>query len=255
MPLFSSETILSSLKVGDWNLPIVRTTRKGSIALKTRAEQTVVLVPKHLSDKRLQQLLKMHQTWIVQALTRLQLRQQETPKVLPFLGRQGDEIELLGERYLLIIRQDRQVEPGRVELVGGECHVFLDSSLPESKHMSSACQAIERFMFAQARRYLEPALEAYASQIGVSVKSMTIKGYKSRWGSCYSDGRIQFNWRLMQAPDWVIDYVVVHELCHRIHANHSTNFWALVAAHYPKTADAKRYLKQHGGRWIQFLQS
>ncbi|MCF6345251.1 MAG: M48 family metallopeptidase [Thiomicrorhabdus sp.] len=85
-------------------------------------------------------------------------------------------------------------------------------------------------------------------------RELLVKGYKSRWGSCCSDGRLQFNWRLWQAPDWVIDYVIVHELCHRVYPNHSKAFWALVMQHYPKTNEAKRMIKQQGKRWIKFLE-
>jgi hypothetical protein len=110
-------------------------------------------------------------------------------------------------------------------------------------------------MVCALKKYLASKLEQYTKQIGVTHQSVTVKGYKSRWGSCSSDGRLQFNWRLMQAPRWVIDYVMVHELCHIIHPNHSREFWALVQKHCPKRDEAKRYFKQHGSMWIQFLQA
>lgn len=82
--------------------------------------------------------------------------------------------------------------------------------------------------------------------IGVQPTAIIVKTYKARWGSCYSDGRISFNWKLIMAATWVIDYVVVHELCHLIHHNHSANFWRLVEQYYPSYKQAKEWLKQNG---------
>ncbi|CAN8141022.1 conserved hypothetical protein [uncultured Thiomicrorhabdus sp.] len=64
---------------------------------------------------------------------------------------------------------------------------------------------------------------------------------------------MQFNWKLLQAPKWVVDYVIVHELAHLVHPNHSRDFWNLVQQHYPETLKAKVYLKQSGNQMMQFL--
>jgi len=258
----AAQTVLIAYQVEDRSLPIVRTTRKNSIALKTRAEGVVLLVPKGLSNKRLQNLLAAQHGWIEQSLKRLEQRRQNRSSVPVFNGSEGQVFEFLGERLrvaTVFSEHGRSIQSAEVVIEDGQCLVRLDSSsevIEDSNRGNQAvCVAIESFMKKQALEYLQLKLDVYAQQIGVTFKSVTIKGYKSRWGSCYSDGRIQFNWRLMQAPTWVIDYVVVHELCHLIHANHSKAFWDLVALHYPQTAAAKVVIKQRGSEWIQLLQS
>lgn len=77
------------------------------------------------------------------------------------------------------------------------------------------------------------------------MKRITIRDQKTRWGSCYETGTISFNWRLMLAPPEVLDYVVVHELCHLTHMNHSKEFWAKVAEVDPEYKEHIAYLKQN----------
>jgi predicted metal-dependent hydrolase len=74
---------------------------------------------------------------------------------------------------------------------------------------------------------------------------MQVRAQRTRWGSCSRRGGLSFNWRLVQAPPEVLDYVVVHELAHIVHPNHSTAFWMLVHAHCPDYPAHKRWLRRH----------
>ena len=267
MSLFSrlkakAQPDLHHFQVGDQTLPIVRTTRKKSIALKNRPTGVAILVPKHFSNKRLQALLKGHYGWIQQTLKTLASRSPTHEAQSLFQGKQGDVLEFFGTPRTLRVEHAAAASSlalSQVQIDEDSCVLWLDRDklstplLTDDESATQACQQIQAFMQVQAVAYLEPKLAHYAQQIGVQPKSLTVKGYKSRWGSCYADGRIQFNWRLMQAPSWVIDYVVVHELCHLVHANHSKAFWDLVNLHYPQTPEAKLVFKTHGARWIQLL--
>ncbi|MGM0541165.1 MAG: M48 family metallopeptidase [Pseudomonadota bacterium] len=246
-------------QVGHQSLPIVRTSRKKSIALKKRPAGVAILVPKYFSNKRLLALLTGHYEWLQKTLKALELRPSYQSMSL-FQGREGDMLEFLGVQMVFRIQhKETSAHKSVAEVVIEEkiCSLYWDEidygKLSVDACATQACQNIQAFMQTQAVAYLKPRLAYYAQQIGVEPKSLTVKGYKSRWGSCYTDGRIQFNWRLMQAPSWVIDYVVVHELCHLVHANHSKAFWDLVNLHYPQTPEAKRVIKTHGARWIQLL--
>ena len=86
----------------------------------------------------------------------------------------------------------------------------------------------------------------WAEKVGVSYGRISIRHQKSRWGSCSSKGNLNFNCLLMLAPDSVRDYVVVHELCHRKHMNHSPEFWQAVEQAIPEWRSAKIWLKQNG---------
>jgi len=81
---------------------------------------------------------------------------------------------------------------------------------------------------------------------GSYTSSVDVKSYRSRWGSCHKDGRVYFNWRIIMAPHSVVDYVVVHELCHLVYHNHSAAYWKLVEHSYSDFRNAKTWLKMNG---------
>lgn len=106
--------------------------------------------------------------------------------------------------------------------------------------------AVERWLRARATRELPPRLQALAAARGIVVPRVSIRDQRSRWGSCSPAGTITLNWRLVQAPPFVREYVLIHELMHRKQMNHSRRFWRLVAAHCPRFADARRWLSGEG---------
>lgn len=97
-----------------------------------------------------------------------------------------------------------------------------------------------------ARKVIPERVEYYARLMGLSYNRVTIKCLKSRWGSCSSKGNLNFNCLLMMVPGEVMDYVVVHELCHIKQMNHSRKFWAEVAKVLPMYRIQRRWLKEHG---------
>jgi len=105
---------------------------------------------------------------------------------------------------------------------------------------------VSRFLKAEARRDLENSVAVHCDRLGVEARRVTIKDTRSRWGSCTSDGRLAFSWRLILAPVPVLDYVAAHECAHLIEMNHSERFWALVRRTYGDHAPARRWLKRNG---------
>ena len=85
-----------------------------------------------------------------------------------------------------------------------------------------------------------------AEQIGVSPSGISVRNFKSRWGSCDSRGQLLFNWDIIKAPHAIADYVVVHELCHLVHPNHSKDFWALVGRFDAAFQEHRDWLKRMG---------
>ena len=127
----------------------------------------------------------------------------------------------------------------------------------------SVCLAADIFRVATLDRDLRPTLEAQfarrarielpgrtwelAAETGVDVKQVTVRNQRSRWGSCSAGGTISLNWRLVQTPDLVRDYIILHELMHLREMNHSDRFWARVAEVCPWWREAERWLKRNGG--------
>ena len=98
----------------------------------------------------------------------------------------------------------------------------------------------------QARKDITTIAHAYAQKMGGNIKRISIRDTTSRWGSCSSDGALSFSWRLILAPEFVLDYVCAHEVAHLLEMNHSSRFWAHVENHCPHSQQAKKWLKANG---------
>lgn len=105
----------------------------------------------------------------------------------------------------------------------------------------------------KARNHLASLTEYWAEKIGVSYGRISIRGQKTRWGSCSSKGNLNYNYLLILCPDDVIEYVVIHELCHRIYMNHSKRFWEKIEEFCPNYRQARKWLKQNGNSLIARL--
>lgn len=101
-----------------------------------------------------------------------------------------------------------------------------------------------------AKQYIYERVEYYLPLIGGHYSSIRIGDQKTRWGSCSSNKTLSFSWRLMLAPPRVLDYVVIHELCHLTHMDHSKDFWALVASVDPDYKEHRQWLKENGDKLL-----
>ena len=104
---------------------------------------------------------------------------------------------------------------------------------------------------AKAKEVIPPKVEAYAKKIGVTYNRITIRCQRTRWGSCSSNGNLNFNCLLVLLPDEVIDSVIVHELCHRKYMNHSVNFYAELSKYFPDFKRCDKWLKENGNKLIR----
>ena len=105
----------------------------------------------------------------------------------------------------------------------------------------------------EARERLTELTEYWAGRMGISYGRISIRGQKTRWGSCSSKGNLNYNYLLVLCPDEVAEYVVIHELCHRIHMNHSKRFWEKIEEFCPNYRQARKWLKQNGNSLIARL--
>ena len=123
--------------------------------------------------------------------------------------------------------------------------------IPASDLTDTQRAALEKRYIAAAKEYF-PKRAAYFQQFtGGTYSRISIRGQKTRWGSCSAKGTLSFNWRLMLAPPAVLDYVVVHELCHLSHMDHSDSFWKKVESVYPDYRTARKWLKDHGHELVR----
>lgn len=113
-----------------------------------------------------------------------------------------------------------------------------------------ASPAIERYYRRMAKIEIEPRLDAAVKALGTTYKSVRIAGQRTRWGSCTSAGVMSFNWRLLLAPEYVLDYVVWHEACHLLVLDHSPRYWALLESHVPDYRKASAWLRKNGATLV-----
>jgi len=132
-------------------------------------------------------------------------------------------------------------EAASVMMRDGELCVFAADVSRESVRA-----ALIAWYSQEALRELEAAVNRYAPKVGIAPVRVTVRDMRSRWGSCSSKGNLSFNWKLVMAPEVILRYVAVHELCHLVELNHSQDFWELVASAMPDYAAHRDWLKANG---------
>jgi predicted metal-dependent hydrolase len=110
--------------------------------------------------------------------------------------------------------------------------------------------AIERFYRCAARAEIAPRLDAATAAVGARYSGLSIRGQRSRWASCSASGAMSFNWRLLLAPERVLDYVVWHEVCHLEIRDHSPRFWALLGSRFPGWREQRTWLRRNGATLV-----
>ena len=141
--------------------------------------------------------------------------------------------------------------PRRLRLEKGTRESFLKETewvlfCPDPENARQVRDRARSFLAEMALARIRERLEVYAPRIGVSYGRVTVRNQRTRWGSCSAKGNLNFNWRLILAPEKCLEYVVIHELCHRREFNHSARFWDLVQRQMRDYQVWKDYLKKNG---------
>jgi len=140
--------------------------------------------------------------------------------------------------------------PCEITLEGRGRRAYLADGTPQILHVPGAPETIgarvERFLRKSAKDDLSEAVIRYCDILGVEARKVTIKDTRSRWGSCTSDGRLAFSWRLIMAPTEVLEYVAAHECAHLLEMNHSAAFWAHVGKCRPTWKAERNWLRKNG---------
>ncbi len=129
----------------------------------------------------------------------------------------------------------------------------VDDMLRLAKHHveeTSIKRALETLYRRNARQRFERRADHFAAQMGLEYEQIEVRNQRTKWGSCSSNGTLGLNWRLLMAPPEILDYVVVHELAHLREANHSAEFWALVAEHDPEYEAHSEWLTENSARLV-----
>ncbi len=199
----------------------------------------VASFPPWVSQAQVLQTIELNAEWV---LAQTQRHAHIPASVLNPLG-PGAKLWYRGQHLKLLIFPSQKTR-AKIERVGSQLYCCLPQGRTESLP-----RYLEKWYRQETQRLIAKKLPSLAAVISEKPYSFKVRTHKSRWGSCAADGRLSFNWKLSMMPDFVLDYVMVHELVHLEEFNHSRTFWDKVVAHYPQYKEAKRWLKQNS-RWL-----
>jgi predicted metal-dependent hydrolase len=211
--------------------------RRMTLRVSTATRDIVLTVPEHAELGAAIRFADAHGAWIATRLARV-------PERVAFV--QGAVIPLRGVPHRIV--HWSTVRGATAAANGPEGEAIL-AVAGEPPHVA---RRVKEFLQREARRDLGAAVSGYAEALGVPARRITVRDTKSRWGSCSASGNLNFSWRLILAPPFVLDYLAAHEVAHLKEMNHSHRFWRTVHKLCPRTEDAERWLKRHGAELHKF---
>ena len=211
---------------------IRRSTRARRVRIRVDPDASIeVVLPARAPQREAALAVKELRPWIDRRIAEAnaaRTRLQSPPGTVPFLGAQ--------------LRLHSDEGRTRAHRKGEHLHV-------PAERIAQA-EALERWYRAQARAQIAPRLDQATQHLGRPYTKLTIRNQRTRWGSCSTTGAMSFNWRLLLAPEPVLDYVIWHEACHLVVMDHSRRFWALVERHVPGYREPRRWLRQNGSALV-----
>ena len=208
---------------------IIRTRRKTLAITIDAFGRLIVRAPYRYDEQRIFAFIQEKEAWIL----RKKAEKQGAGIELPPENLHGYSLLLLGRKCKLYV-----TETSLVRYDGETSSLYLPAKNPKER--------LIKWLKNNAKRILSEATENVAKQMGVAYKSVAINSARGRWGSCSHENAIHYSFRLIYAPKEVVEYVVVHELAHTKHKNHSKAFWQEVEKYVPDWKDKRRWLKVHG---------
>ncbi len=206
--------------------------QRRTVGLKITENGLVIHAPKRISQSQLESIIVLKADWIRKKLETL------IENKLPAMQWQhGETLLFMGNTISLAVEHD--IRSKAVEYEPG----VLQLAMPNHLDPTLIARKVIQWYKKQALVDFTRRLEIFSSKLGVSFTSFNLSNAGSRWGSCNSRKEIRLNWRLLQAPPHIINYVVCHELAHLKEMNHSAKFWATVASIYPDYKLAEKELK------------
>lgn len=221
------------------SVEVVRSRKRKTASIQVNDGLIKAIVPEQLPALTIAEIIRKRASWI-----RRKLHEQSlvvVPSKKEFVS--GESITYLGRDYRLKV--SRGIERG-ITLQGKYLEVKVSADADEA----SIRKVVVNWYKRQAQRRLAEKSNRYAKIMRVAPNSISVKDYKARWGSCSTKGDISFNWRIIMAPHHIVDYVVIHELCHLKHHNHSPDYWRAVRREYPDYEASRQWLKYNANQLI-----
>ncbi|NOU34190.1 MAG: M48 family metallopeptidase [Polyangiaceae bacterium] len=233
----------SEVRWGGTEIPYVvrRSERRGTVGIAVQPSGAVVLTaPRTVSLARLDGVVRQKAKWIVD-----RLRRRSTvppPRARELVS--GEGFRYLGRQYRLRLLQGDPVRG--IALRGGWLELPVPLDLDGAHQTAYARAALIDWYVARARERLRPWAAAWAERAQVDFHDVIVADQAKRWGSCSKGGVLRFNWRIIQAPRSLVDYVLAHEITHIRHEHHGAEFWAALGRIMPDYEDRRERLRTLG---------
>ncbi len=208
--------------------------RRMTLRVSRTTRSVIVTLPVSCDLAQAGTFLSTHLDWVRERLGNL-------PEHIPFSA--GSVIPLRGAPHVIVERGVSR----RAAVVETTTTVDGKRALSVSGQAEHVARRLRDWLAQEAACDLGERVGWHAQNLGLKAGRVTVRDQKSRWGSCSSTGALSFSWRLIMAPDFVLDYVAAHEVAHLAEMNHGPRFWRLVAQTMPRTEEAKRWLQISGG--------
>lgn len=216
------ETILVEGQLIPYN--IEKKNRK-TMAIKIMEDGLVIVsIPKRTSMKVAKKFAESKANWILK--NRKTVMNISNEKLNTY--KTGKKLYVMGDLYLLRISKETKLKKASIELGQNEIVLSTFDDRPDFVR-----DVLEKWYGVQAKKFFSYRTELHAKKLNLEYNQIRIKNQKTRWGSCSSKRNLNYNLRLMMAPVEIIDYIIIHELCHLVHLNHSADFWKLVETIQP----------------------
>jgi predicted metal-dependent hydrolase len=220
------------------NYAVVRSNRATADIVIERDGQVLVRAPKDVRDEKIEDIVESKRYWIYKNLA--EWRDLNATRVVREY-RNGEGFLYLGRAYRLLLVAEQE-EP--IVLRNGRFN--LRRELVDRGSLAAAKSAFRDYFASRGQERIEARVGYFAPKVGVSPQSVDVKELGHRWASCSTGGRLAFHWKCMMAPATIIDYIVVHELCHFHHLDHSRAFWNEVDKVLPAYRERRDWLRKNG---------
>ncbi len=234
-----------TLKIGSTIIPysIRKSKRAKYVTITVGIDGVKVVAPLGVGDHKIIPVVENKREWIFNKVEGFKLRHEQISAERELVS--GLKLPFQGKDFTLRLSEYNS-RYTRVTFENEQFLVYINKNLPLDKRQGEIHKALERWYVVQAKELFHSRLAFYKDRLALDYNEVKLKDQKTRWGSCSRKGNINLNWRLVMAPTLIVDYVVVHELCHLKIMNHSKDFWQLVESFIPDYKERKKWLKQHG---------
>lgn len=213
---------------------IKRSPKRKQLTITVERDRSVVVhAPESTPEEKIQAIVESKRQWIYEKTRHAQKYELRHPPGKELIN--GESALYLGRQYQIEVVQNTSEE------IRFEQRFLIPARLSAERK-----QVLRNWYINKARQEILPRARKFANDLGVAFADATIVDNRYRWGSCTTKDNINFNWRLIKAPMYVVDYVIIHELTHLLEANHTPRFWNIVRAQFQKMDKAKKWLLENG---------